>query len=277
MRPLTRLCFLNSTSPMEARYPSLPPLFLETCLPLLWSPPFPLHAHALISLTKGWPSLTLTLPPYDLMHGQMAVTFLPTAFSGALRPLFPFQQAQYAQVCTLKPAPFCTLLAAPLSLPLPFFSYLTLVLFSPLCALLHLSFYLKLSSRNGLLSPSVLSGYNGSPDTRFSRRATRLMSWPDGECYTCPLVFIIFSRTGSVLSHLNCLTDKFSRLLQRNLCFVVMLAVFSLVLLSSYLCRISRIENPSCSACGHYHLILHCPATNSLRCSLFGDSLSLYF
>ena len=49
--------------------------------------------------------------------------------------------------------------------------------------------------------------------------------------------------------------------------------------LGSYLFRIGRIENPSCSACGHpsqdtSHLILHCPATDSLRRSLFGDSLS---
>ena len=48
-------------------------------------------------------------------------------------------------------------------------------------------------------------------------------------------------------------------------------------LLSSYL---SRIENPSCSACGDQsqdtsHLTLHCPATDSLSRSLFGDSLSL--
>ena len=53
------------------------------------------------------------------------------------------------------------------------------------------------------------------------------------------------------------------------------------LLLSSYLSWIGRIENPSCSACGHpsqdiSHLILHCPATDSLRRSLFGDSLSLY-
>ena len=52
-------------------------------------------------------------------------------------------------------------------------------------------------------------------------------------------------------------------------------------LLSSYLFRIGRIENPSCSACGHSsqdtsHLILHCPATGSLRRSFFGNSLSLY-
>ena len=53
------------------------------------------------------------------------------------------------------------------------------------------------------------------------------------------------------------------------------------LLLGPYLSRIGRIENSSCSACGHSsqdisHLILHCPATDSLRRSLFGDSLSLY-
>ena len=53
------------------------------------------------------------------------------------------------------------------------------------------------------------------------------------------------------------------------------------LLLDSYLSRIGRIENSSCSACGHpsqdiSHFILHCPATDSLHRSLFGDSLSLY-
>ena len=53
------------------------------------------------------------------------------------------------------------------------------------------------------------------------------------------------------------------------------------LLLGSYLSRIGTIENPSCSACGHssqdtFHLFLHCPATDCLRRSLFGDSLSLY-
>ena len=53
------------------------------------------------------------------------------------------------------------------------------------------------------------------------------------------------------------------------------------LLLGSYLYRIVRVENPSCCACGHStqgtaHLILHCPATNSLRRCLFGDSLSFY-
>ena len=46
-------------------------------------------------------------------------------------------------------------------------------------SLLHLSAYLKLcgrSGRNCLLSPPVLLGYYGSPDTRFYRGTTRLMS-----------------------------------------------------------------------------------------------------
>ena len=42
---------------------------------------------------------------------RAAPAFLPTALSVALKPLFPFRQAQYAQVFPLKPAPFCTLLA----------------------------------------------------------------------------------------------------------------------------------------------------------------------
>ena len=50
------------------------------------------------------------------------------------------------------------------------------------------------------------------------------------------------------------------------------------LLLGSYLSRIGRIENPFSSVCGHSsqdtsHLILHCPATDSLRRSLFNDSL----
>ena len=53
------------------------------------------------------------------------------------------------------------------------------------------------------------------------------------------------------------------------------------LLLGSYFSRIGRTENPSCSACGQSsqdtcHLILHCPATDSLHRSLFGDSRSIY-
>ena len=124
---------------------------------------------------------------------RAAPAYLPNALSVALRPLFLFRQAQYAQVFPLKPAPFCTPFAGVGNtiksvISLLFSSYLTLVLSSPPCPLLHLSSYLKLcgrSGRNCLLSPPVLLGYNGSPDTRFSQGTTRLMSLPDGERCLC--------------------------------------------------------------------------------------------
>ena len=53
------------------------------------------------------------------------------------------------------------------------------------------------------------------------------------------------------------------------------------LLVNSDLSSVGRIENPLCSPCGHpsqdiCHLILHCPTTDSLRRSPFGDSLTLY-
>ena len=123
------------------------------------------------------------------------------------------------------------------------------------------------------------------------------MSWPDRERYSCPLQSIVvsfllsfvstlvFSGTRGVLFHRKSLTQRFPRFPPTNLSFLVTLAVFSRLRynehslpLSSYLSRIGRIENPPCSACGHSsqdtsHLILHCPATDFLHCSLFGDSL----
>ena len=95
-----------------------------------------------------------------------------------------------------------------------------------------LSSYLKLCGRSGMscLCPSVLSDYNGSPDTRFSRGTTRLMSRPDGERYLRPpqslvvsfllslVPTLVFSRTGGVLFHRNSLTRRLSRFPPKNLC-----------------------------------------------------------
>ena len=180
---------------------------------------------------------------------RAAPALLPTALSVALRPLFPFRQAQYAQVFPLKSALFCTLFAClgstiQSTISLLFSYYLILVLSSPPCTLLHLSSYLKLcgrSGRNCLLSPSVLLDYNGSPDTRFSRGTTRLMSWLDGVRYLrppqslvvsllLPLAFtLVLSRTGGVLFHRSILTHRFPPFPPRKLCSLVMLAVPSLV------------------------------------------------
>ena len=191
--------------------------------------------------------------------------------------------------------------AAPANLPYLFSYFLTLVLSSPPCPLLHLSSYLKLcgrSGRNCLLSPSVLSGYNGSPDTCFSRKTMQVVSWPDGEHYLrplqipCSLLFRIHSRLFSNWRHT--VSSKFFHaqvpsisteelVLPRHArCVLSRLRCNGhSFLLGSYLSRIGRIENSSCNACGHpsqdiSHLILHCPATDSVCRSLFGDSLSLY-
>ena len=199
-----------------------------------------------------------SLPPHDLVlwtDGSVPFPF-GKGGSGVLAncslcgtALFPFRQAQFVPVFPLKPAPFCTLFAGlgstiKSAIFLLFFSCLTLVLSSPPCPLLHLSFYLKLCGRSGRncpSSPSVLSGYNGSPDTRFSRGTTQLMSLPDGERCLRPLQSLVvslllslvstlvLSRTGGELSLQSILTHRFPQFPLRNLCSLVMLAVSSLV------------------------------------------------
>ena len=130
---------------------------------------------------------------------------------------------------------------------------------------------------------------------------TRLMSWRDGERYSFPqqshavslllshVSTLVFSRTGGILSLLNSFDTQVQSISTKELVLLrhtlSVLSRFRCIghslLLSSYLSRIGRIENPSCSACGHpskntSHFILHCPATGSLRRSLFGNFLSLY-
>ena len=311
---------LPSTSPREALlacplFPpwNLPSFIVEFTLSYSCSRSDPL------SLAKVQLSPTLTLSSLMIWYsGQTALfllllaravlAYLPTAFSVALRPLFPFRQARYAQVFPLKRAPFCTLFAGLGSTNKPatsflFSCYLTVVLSSPLCPLLRLSSYLKLfgrSGRNCVLSP-VLSGYNGSPDIRFSRGTTRLTSWPDGERYLRPLQSPVVSLISRIHSSLfsdwrRTVSSKFFDTQVPSTCISTEELVFPRharcvpsrlrcnghsLLLRTYLSRIGRIENPSCSVCGYSfqdtsHLILHCPATSSLRRSLFGDSLSLY-
>ena len=132
---------------------------------------------------------------------EAALAYLPTAHFVALKPLSPFRQAKYAQVFPLKPVPFCMLFAGlgstnKSATSLLFSTSLTFALSSPPCLPYRLYFYPNLSGRSGrnfLLSPPVLSGYNGSPDTHFSWGTTRLMSWPDGERYSCSLQSLVVS------------------------------------------------------------------------------------
>ena len=141
---------------------------------------------------------------------------------------------------------------------------------------------------------------NFSNHTHFAWGTTRLISWPNGERYSCsaipssvsPLIFRIHScllsdwrRTVSS-KFLDTQVPSIStveRVLSRQACCVLsrLRCNGHSLSLNSYFFRIGKIENPSCSVCGHScqdisHLILHCPATDSLRRSLFGDSLSLY-
>ena len=90
-------------------------------------------------------------------------------------------------------------------------------------------------------------------------------------CSLFPLIsrihLSLFSQTGVLPRHSRCVPPRL-RCNKHSL------------LLSFYFFRIGRIENLSCSAFGHSsqdtsHLILHCPATDYLRRSLFDDSLSL--
>ena len=168
----------------------------------------------------------------------------------------------------------------------------------------HLSFYLKLSGRsvrNCLLSPPVLSGYQWVPGHLFlsgndpadelARRGALLapsaipcsLSSLISRIHSC--LFSDWRRTVSSkffdtqvpsISTEELVLPRHDRCVLSRLC-----CNGHSLLLSSYLSRIGRIENPSCSACGHSsqdtsHLILHCPATDSLRRFFFGDSLSLY-
>ena len=236
---------------------------------------------------------------------KAALAYLPTALSVVSRPPFPSQKAHYAHVFPLKPAPFCTLFAGlgstnKSAISLLFSYYLTLALSSPSSSLLHLSFYLnlcqklfplfsssirlqwvpgnlflpnddtvdKLARRGALLVPSaipcshssLISGIHFSFFTEYRRTvSSKFFDTQVPSISTEELVLLRHARC--VLSRLRCNGNS--------------------LLLSSYLSRIGTIENSSCSACGHpsqntFHLILHCPATNSLRRSLFDIFLSLY-
>ena len=251
----THPLMLPYTSPREAL------LAYPTCLPW-YLPSFTVESILSSSCSRSDPPLSYQgaalahldfLPPHDLVlwtdgsfpFGKDSSGVLANCSLSGTEPTLFFSAGP---VCSSFSAEACAILHALCwsrqHQQVCHYFYLILVLSSPPCPLLHLSFYLKLcgkSGRNCFLSLPVLSGYNGSPDTRFSRGTTRLISWPDGERYLrppqspvasllLPLVStLVLSQTGGVLSHLNFLTHRFSRFPLRNLCSLVMLAVSSLV------------------------------------------------
>ena len=179
-------------------------------------------------------------------------------------------------------------------------SYLTLVLSSSLCPFLHLFFYLNLwQELSSLSSYSVrlqwVPGHsflpcNDSSDELAKRGALLLPSAIS--CSLSPLVSRIHSSLFS--DWRRTVSSKFFETLVSSISTEELVLLRHArcvlfrrrcnghsILLSSYLSRIGRIENPSCNACGHEshstsHLILHCPATDSLSRSLFGNFRFLY-
>ena len=150
----THPLMLPSTSPREASLLALPrnlsSFTVESTLstPCSQSDPFS-FAKVRLSLSFTLSHLTTWCSGQtSLFHfflARAALAYLPTALSVALRPLFFFQQAQYAHVFPMKPMLFCTLSAGlgstnKSAISLLFSSYLTLALSSSPPFLLPQSF-----------------------------------------------------------------------------------------------------------------------------------------
>ena len=291
------------------------PVLLEICLLLLWSPPFPPHALALILLSLAHLD---SLPPYDLVlwiDGSVRFPFgkggsgvfancslcgIEATLSFSAGPVcssFSTETCailhalcwsrQHQQVCH-----FSSLLLlcdsrsilASLSSPPSFLLSQTLwQIWQKLSSLSFCSIRLqwvpgysflpekdatdKLIRRGVLLAPyailcSLSPPISGIHFWLFSDwRRTVSSKYFDTQVSSISTEELVLPR------HARCVLSRL-RWNGRSL------------LLSSYLSRIGRIENPCCSACGHpsqdiSHLILHCPATDSAPLILWRLSVFL--
>ena len=131
---------------------------------------------------------------FFLPLAKAALAFLPTAHSVALRPPFPFWQAQYVQVSPLKPVLFCKLSAGfgstnKCAIFFLFYFSLTLALTSPPRSLLHETFWQIWQELCSNFFCTIRPGLN----TCFFQGMTRLMNWPDGERYSNLLQSLVVS------------------------------------------------------------------------------------
>ena len=207
----------------------------------------------------------------------------------------------------MKPAPFCLLLAGLGSTNKSATSLFLLsdsrsvlaILSSPLSFLLPQTLWQIWQKLSSFCSCSItlqwVSKHVFLPGNDAAGELARRGALPAPSAIPCslsPLIFHIHSSFFSDWRHTViskifdtqvCLISTEELVLPHHACCVLCRQCCKehSLLVRPYLSRISRIKNPSFRACRHSFedtsaLILHCPATDSLRHSLFGDSLSLY-